>query len=295
DRVPACSCGRLRPGVGNLHLLAGVGRGEGVASVHVEHVLAGAWRRGDALQRGILVAGEVEKRGRAVIVRCDIVRVRGCRPEISDELGLVGRIEIAAAAWDGEVFGCAGDGELGLVDPDVADVGDRPLAERDHDGGFVVVLLICSAAALLSSAAFFPAVDFLRLPVSGPDHVAGQTNSAVHHGNDAPVERALDVVAEQLRVLLRVGARAEESHLKKVVAGWDGIGYRDRDDSVAAILRTENLYRPMKLSEAMMLGATLRPQARGSFYSRRFFGLFGEKTSCALGAAYEAGNIQVVG
>jgi len=51
----------------------------------------------------------------------------------------------------------------------------------------------------------------------------------------------------------------------------------------------------MKLSEAMMLGATLRPQARGSFYSRRFFGLFGEKTSCALGAAYEAGNIQVVG
>ena len=55
----------------------------------------------------------------------------------------------------------------------------------------------------------------------------------------------------------------------------------------------------MKLSEAMRLGAMLRPQAFGRLYSETrtgFLGLFGPrvKTSCALGAAYEAGNVPIV-
>src|SRR5262245_26143744 len=51
----------------------------------------------------------------------------------------------------------------------------------------------------------------------------------------------------------------------------------------------------MKLSEAILLGSTLRPQARGRLYGmKRLWGLFetGLRTSCALGAAYEAEGIR---
>ena len=51
----------------------------------------------------------------------------------------------------------------------------------------------------------------------------------------------------------------------------------------------------MKLSEAILLGSTLRPQARGCLYGmKRLWGLFASSvpTSCALGAAYEAEGIR---
>src|SRR5215467_131590 len=51
----------------------------------------------------------------------------------------------------------------------------------------------------------------------------------------------------------------------------------------------------MKLSEAILLGSTLRPQAHGRLYGvKRLWGLFETRvpTSCALGAAYEAEGIR---
>ena len=51
----------------------------------------------------------------------------------------------------------------------------------------------------------------------------------------------------------------------------------------------------MKLSEAILLGSTLRPQARGRLYGfKRLWGLFETSvpTSCAMGAAYEAEGIR---
>lgn len=52
----------------------------------------------------------------------------------------------------------------------------------------------------------------------------------------------------------------------------------------------------MKLSEAIRAGAKIRPQGYGALYSTalRWFGLLGtEKRSCALGAAFEAGECEV--